>query len=45
MKQNNQSPQTAIQKRFAKLEKAGFNVSLSGMAQNAVQFEASPDKK
>lgn len=39
------SPQTAIKRMFIPLEKRGFNVVLSIMCQNAVQFEASPDKK
>ena len=44
MKQK-QYPKTPLQRQFAQLEKAGLKVVLSGMAQNAVQFEASPDKK
>jgi len=44
MKQK-QYPKTPLQRQFAPLERAGLHIMLSLTAQNAVQFEASQDKK
>jgi len=44
MKQK-QYPKTPLQRQFAPLERAGLHLMLSLTAQNAVEFEASPDKK
>jgi len=45
MEKQKQHPKTPLQRQFAPLERAGLHIMLSGMAQNAVQFEASPDNK
>jgi len=44
MKQK-QYPKTPLQRQFAPLERAGLRLMLSGMAQNAVEFEASTKQK
>ena len=40
MEKQKQYPPTELQRKFAPLEKVGLHLILSGMAQNAVEFEA-----
>jgi len=44
MKQK-QYPKTPLKRQFAPLERAGLHIMLSITAQNAVEFEVSPDNK
>jgi len=45
MEKQKQYPKTEIQRQFAPLERAGLHLMLSLTAQNAVEFEVSPDNK